>query len=135
MGIVDNLLMTAYAQVYRTFAPQEKGDTMDLIDRKEAIGWIDSWLKITHYYHPHSKSESIPKSELYDILERIPTVDVEPVRKGRWLPDNNCYYEVRFVCSVCKESEVVPTTGFYKYSPVWNFCPNCGAKMEVGDDT
>lgn len=52
---------------------------MDLIDRQEAIGWIDSWLKITHYYHPHSKSESIPKSELYDILGRIPTVDAEPV--------------------------------------------------------
>ena len=56
---------------------------------------------------------------------------VQPKRmKGRWLPDNNFAYEMRFVCSVCKESEVVPTIGFTKYKPIWDFCPNCGAKME-----
>ena len=54
--------------------------------------------------------------------------------KGRWLPDNNSAYEMRFVCSVCKESEVVPTIGFTKYKPIWDFCPNCGADMRGNDD-
>jgi hypothetical protein len=50
------------------------------------------------------------------------------------LPDNNCAYEMRFVCSVCKESEVVPTIGFTKYKPIWDFCPNCGADMRGNED-
>ena len=51
-------------------------------------------------------------------------------KKGRWLPDNNSVYEMRFVCSECKESQVVPTIGFTKYKPIWDFCPYCGARME-----
>ena len=66
-------------------------------------------------------------------LENLPTVQPQQM-KGRWLPDNNFVYEMRFVCSVCKESEVVPTIGFTKYKPIWDFCPNCGAKMERNDD-
>ena len=58
---------------------------------------------------------------------------IEP-RKGKWLPDNNSVYEMRFVCSECNESQVVPTTGFTKYKPIWNFCPNSGADMREEDD-
>ena len=69
-----------------------------------------------------------------DDIDDAPTIEVEPVRRGRWLPDNNCYWEMRFVCSECKESEVVPTTGFTRYAPIWDYCPNCGAKMEAEDE-
>ena len=68
-----------------------------------------------------------------DIIEKLPPVQPQQM-KGRWLPDNNFAYEMRFVCSVCKESEVVPTIGFMKYKPIWDFCPNCGAKMERNED-
>lgn len=58
----------------------------------------------------------------------------QPERKtGKWLPDNNSLYEMRFVCSECHESEVVPTIGFTKYKPIWGFCPNCGADMTEGE--
>jgi hypothetical protein len=63
-----------------------------------------------------------------EVLRSLPSVQPQRM-KGRWLPDNNCAYEMRFVCSVCKESEVVPTIGFTKYKPIWDFCPNCGADM------
>ena len=56
------------------------------------------------------------------------------LKKGEWLPDNNSAYEMRFVCSCCKESEVVPTIGFTKYKPLWDFCPNCGADMRGEKD-
>jgi hypothetical protein len=55
---------------------------------------------------------------------------IEPRKNGKWLPDNNSVYEMRFVCSECKESQVVPTIGFTKYKPIWDFCPYCGARME-----
>lgn len=50
-------------------------------------------------------------------------------RKESWIPDNNSTYEMRFICSSCKRSEVVPTIGFTKCKPLWNFCPFCGADM------
>ena len=73
------------------------------------------------------------KSQLHpaDIIDQIDREStIEPQRKkGKWLPDNNSLYEMRFVCSECHESEVVPTIGFTKYKPIWDFCPNCGADM------
>ena len=62
-----------------------------------------------------------------EMIQDAPTI--EPRKKGKWLPDNNSLYEMRFVCSECHESEVVPTIGFTKYKPIWDFCPNCGADM------
>ena len=52
---------------------------------------------------------------------------IQPERKtGKWLPDNNNYYEERFICSVCGRSYKVDTC---MGKPMWDFCP-CGAKME-----
>ena len=63
-------------------------------------------------------------------IKHAPTI--EPERKpGRWIPDNTDYYRTKFICSVCGESEEVPTTGF-GYGTMWGYCPNCGAKMEGG---
>jgi len=67
-----------------------------------------------------------------EMIQDAPTI--EPRKKGKWLPDNNNPYEIRFVCSECKTSEVVPTIGFTKYKPIWDFCPNCGADMEGQDE-
>lgn len=57
-------------------------------------------------------------------IENAPTI--EERKTGKWLPDNTNMYEIRFVCSNCKESQVVPTIG---YKPIWDWCPNCGADM------
>lgn len=67
-------------------------------------------------------------------MPNFSTAKEVPQRTGRWLPDNNSVYEMRFVCSECKESQVVPTIGFTKYKPIWDFCPNCGADMTEGEE-
>jgi hypothetical protein len=66
-----------------------------------------------------------------DAVHRIEILPpAQPERKtGRWIPDNTDYYRTKFICSVCGESEEVPTTGFW-YGTMWNYCPLCGAKME-----
>ena len=54
---------------------------MSPIDKKELKEWVENWFYQNKYYHPYSKSNNIPCSELYDILERMPTVDAVPVTR------------------------------------------------------
>ena len=58
----------------------------------------------------------------------IPTADVAPVRHGYWVEQENWatddYY---YTCSACGEDyNTIDGT------PDYNFCPNCGAKMDGG---
>ena len=55
-----------------------------------------------------------------DIMSDIPTADVAPVVHGRWEP----YRKNLGKCSEC--GEVVQIRS--------NYCPNCGAKMDLTED-
>ena len=50
-------------------------------------------------------------------IEAQPTIDAEPVVHGHWI-ENSCLYGT--FCSRCGENYGIP----------FNFCPNCGAKMD-----
>lgn len=58
-------------------------------------------------------------------VKRQPAADVEPVRHGRWEWDLLDIYR----CSVCGEKSKVKEV---MNEPVWDYCPNCGAKMDGG---
>lgn len=58
-------------------------------------------------------------------VKRKPAADVEPVRHGRWEWDLLDIYR----CSVCGEKSKVKEV---MNEPVWDYCPNCGAKMDGG---
>lgn len=108
-----------------------KDDTIS----KQAATTIPVMPKEHRHYQTNNLDDAYEQgwTDLQECIENLPTVQPQQM-KGRWLPDNNFAYEMRFVCSVCKESEVVPTIGFTKYKPIWDFCPNCGAKMERNED-
>ena len=63
------------------------------------------------------------------ILREAPTIDVAPVRHGRWV---SVPHKLAKVCSVCNRDEP------YKFADidadVYDYCPNCGAKMDGGAD-
>ena len=56
-------------------------------------------------------------------LSRIPAVDVKPVIHGEWKPEAGGFGQ----CSVCGSHIGNRHTA--------NFCPNCGAKMVVNNET
>ena len=65
------------------------------------------------------------KDEVMDVMQRIdnaPTVDAVEVVHGRWIdtPDEMTKYK-------CDN----PKCGFPSFVP-WNYCPNCGARMDGG---
>ena len=61
------------------------------------------------------------------ILREAPTIDVAPVKHGRWV---SVPHKLARVCSVCNRDEP------YKFADidadVYEYCPNCGAKMDGG---
>ena len=62
-----------------------------------------------------------------DCIDNAPTVDAKPVVHGEWI-DGRPYVNSRWkVCSVCKQTAPEPHGGY-------NYCPNCGAKMDGGAD-
>lgn len=57
------------------------------------------------------------------ILLEFPTIEAEPVRRGRWIETDSeepCFY----YCSECKTEADDET----------RYCPNCGAKMDGGEE-
>ena len=71
----------------------------------------------------------IPMRDVTNSIRNAPTIDAEPVRHGRWL--YNSYPTVwyghgeppEWVCSECEE----------RAYNTYDYCPNCGAKMDGGD--
>ena len=57
--------------------------------------------------------------EMQTLLDKMPIIEVEPVRHGRWIPTRPYMYSVK--CSICGK--------------VWDLetprCPSCGAKMDL----
>ena len=53
-------------------------------------------------------------------VEEAPTVDAVPVVHGRWIKHHSNRYE----CSCCKVHFITCR------AKTWNYCPNCGAKMD-----
>lgn len=71
-------------------------------------------------------ADSCKADYLREIIESVPAADVVPVVHGRWEQTEAPFMNECEDCSVCG------------YRTVWghrfNYCPNCGAKMD-GDDS
>ena len=92
----------------------------EYIEREAAKGELLSWAVCVN--HP----EHLMREDAIYVLDTIPAANVAPVRHGRW--GTNSDRPDSLICSVCK-------CGFdmWKHDP-HNFCPNCGAKMDGGED-
>lgn len=60
-----------------------------------------------------------------DMVRKAPAADVAPVVHGRW--DIMGKTKTRRICSKCRWD--VP-----EYGKFYSYCPNCGAKMDGGED-
>ena len=73
------------------------------------------------------------KNEVLKRLVSIPSAE----KVGEWiLMGNEDDYEMSYICSCCRQD--LPEDYFYKNyengrwvrNDIWNYCPNCGARME-----
>lgn len=60
-------------------------------------------------------------------FEAIPAADVAEVVHGRWIDNGSNGYKWAFICSKCGYIDGYP------FDDRYNFCPDCGAKMDGGE--
>lgn len=60
-----------------------------------------------------------------EYAENLPAADVAPVRHAKWGVNVGMNFFKERNCPVCKKRIE---------SNFWNYCPNCGAKMDGGID-
>ena len=70
-----------------------------------------------------------------ELIARILDDDVdgktfELPKRGKWEPFDLTYGRSIYSCSVCEQATEVPMC---MEKPMYAYCPNCGAKMEVQD--
>lgn len=73
-----------------------------------------------------SKDESEKEciARIWEQIKGIPVEDIVPVVHGHWIKDGK---RMVYQCSVCQ-------TGLQDIGYGYNFCPECGAKMDQEDN-
>ena len=69
------------------------------------------------------------KDHAIDYLNIMPTADVVEVRHGEWVQDVYDKMMDIYRCSCCETSWSVIDNDMERF----NYCPNCGAKMDGGE--
>ena len=71
------------------------------------------------------------KQATVDLLENLPSAE----RRGRWIVVSDGYGNGEATACICECSECKDTIWVYKKSDrKWNYCPNCGARMDGGEN-
>lgn len=111
----------------------------DYISREAAIAYIREQSEELQKAFEELGGESGIYADAYNDLaedfHRIPAADVEPVRHGWWETFDSSYWRstqygvqvidcVKIRCGLCGRGSAVRT----------NYCPNCGAKMDLEDE-
>lgn len=99
-------------------------------------------------YELHSNYPAFARSyadltDLRDILDDAPTIEAEPVKHGRWIKVGGDMHSSGYAvsCSNCGKYHFVhyrgSLGGLYGHDELFeepSQCPNCGAKMDGGND-
>lgn len=79
-------------------------------------------------FHAYEKEQG--RSGPWDfktLINSVPAADVAPVVHGRWNEYKRAHY---FKCSQCKETVPYKKAALISGKRCYNYCPNCGAKMD-----
>lgn len=97
----------------------------DLIDRDDTLAEIKRIYCTGCNDYRGTKCRACEISDTMDVVEDMPTVDAEPVRRGEWLVNG-----IALQCPLCKKMLVVEQA-----DEGLRYCPFCGAKMKEEVET
>ena len=99
---------------------------MRLIDADDVVESLKNWFIMNRHYHPYSKSNLIPATEVIDIIDRSPTI--EERKTGKWEEVDDMWDDSVYKCSACYGMFTL-IEGTPQDNDM-NYCPYYGAKME-----
>ena len=109
---------------------------MRTINADDLIEHLDNLCELNCPYTKKQRSvmcDSCFMGMALDEIDNMPTIDAEPIRHGKWIErkvitDNKAIEEWQGAkCSVCGK---IHTTPYMYYFSHYDYCPNCGAKMD-----
>ena len=74
-------------------------------------------------------TQNMSTEDVMYIIDEQPTADVAEVKHGKWIIKTDEYDCEYMMCSVCKEEFYPVDADTVDTTP--NYCPNCGAKMDL----
>lgn len=95
----------------------------EYINREEAIKIAESCGTQNASHLGSVYSGSVIADYIAEYISMIPPADVVPVRHGRWIDKDKYTFGRMYDCSICG-------TRILDNGHSWNYCPNCGAKMD-----
>ena len=99
------------------------------IDRGALIEWLKR-IRLIDLSDGHGLCRVIMEDDFKKAIKKMPKgiiADVAPVRHGRWVEKEKYTFGIMYDCSLC-ENRILDN------GHPWNYCPNCGAKMDGGDN-
>lgn len=113
-------------------------EAVDAIEKKEhRLIWADALKKAMEHrlvcYPLYAKMPlAYGETDMAEIIDAQPTVEAEPRKHGRWIEVQRINPTDRMAiceCSICGD-----TVWVYDGQRTWNYCPNCGARMDGGEN-
>ena len=92
---------------------------------KELVGKLE-YLKGSQEY----LKWAVVEREKEIALLKKQLADIQSVRHGRWIIEDEYYVDDTYICSLCGY-EFIITAGDLESNEL-NYCPRCGAKMDGG---
>lgn len=89
----------------------------DYISRQAAIETIRNLDDYT------CTQKAVILGDAMNVIAKLPSADVQPVRRGQWAEENGFIY-----CPFCGDPWGAP--GCESMVKSFNYCPNCGARMD-----
>ena len=95
----------------------------DLIRRSDAIKAVEN---VSENYTKEGDREWHPHIDfITQALVQVPSV---PPKQGEWKPFDLKWGRSIWYCTACEEGVEVPCD-IWTHKPIYNYCPNCGARM------
>ena len=99
------------------------------IDREALVEWLKR-IPLKDLSDGLGLCRVIMEDDFKKAIKKMPKgiiADVAPVRHGRWVEKEKYTFGIMYDCSLC-ENRILDN------GHSWNYCPNCGAKMDGGAD-
>lgn len=107
---------------------------MDYISREEAI---KNLREVYEHEYPTASGDfdEYASHDVPNVLRNMKAADVQPIRHGRWVCNEELYFNGMTKCSCCNEEYYIEDIQNLQGDlRTVNYCPNCGADMRGDTD-